>query len=46
MEILQHNGIMTRGVPRLTIAVVPGSGSGELEGLSGIVTIEIANGKH
>jgi uncharacterized protein DUF3224 len=44
--VLQHNGIMNRGVPQLTIAVVPDSGAGELTGLGGTMTIEIADGKH
>ena len=43
---LQHNGTMTRGAPSLTIAVVPDSGTGELTGLSGSMTIEIAAGVH
>jgi hypothetical protein len=43
---LQHNGIMNRGVPSLTISVVPDSGTGELTGLSGTATIDIAGGKH
>lgn len=44
--ILQHNGVMTRGTPELTIHVVPDSGTGELTGLSGKMTIENADGKH
>lgn len=44
--VLQHNGIMNRGTPQLTISVVPDSGTGQLEGLSGTMTIEIADGKH
>jgi hypothetical protein len=43
---LQHNGIMTRGEGKLTITVVPDSGTGELTGLSGSMSIDIANGKH
>jgi hypothetical protein len=43
---LQHSGTMTRGVPQLTITVVPDSGTGELLGLAGTMTIDIANGKH
>jgi len=41
---LQHNATMTRGVPSLNIIVVPDSGSGELTGLSGAMTITIAPG--
>ena len=43
---LQHNATMTRGEPTLNIIVVPDSGSGELQGLTGKMTINIANGKH
>ena len=41
---LQHNATMTRGAPALNIIVVPDSGSGELTGLSGRMTINIAPG--
>jgi hypothetical protein len=44
--ILQHSGTMTRGTPQLTITVVPDSGTGELMGLAGQMTIRIADGKH
>lgn len=44
--VLQHNGIMTRGEPQLSIAVVPDSGTGELAGLSGKMEIIIEGGKH
>ena len=44
--VLQHNGIMNRSVPSLTITVVPDSGTGELTGLEGTMTIEIASGQH
>ncbi len=43
---LQHSGTMTRGVPQLTITVVPDSGAGQLEGIAGKMTIKITNGKH
>jgi hypothetical protein len=43
---LQHLGVMTRGAPQLTIAVVPDSGTEQLAGLTGTMTIDIANGKH
>lgn len=43
---LQHSGLMDRGAPRLTIHVVPDSGTGELEGLAGQMTIEIDQGEH
>jgi hypothetical protein len=44
--ILQHSGTMTRGAPQLTIAVVPDSGTGELVGLSGKMSINNADGRH
>lgn len=37
---------MNRGAPELTITVVPDSGTGELVGLAGTMTIEIAEGVH
>lgn len=42
----QHNGVMDRGAPSLDLTVVPDSGSGDLAGLHGRMTIEIADGKH
>jgi hypothetical protein len=42
--ILQHSGTMTRGVPTLTVSVVPDSGTGELLGLTGMMTIKVENG--
>jgi hypothetical protein len=44
--MLQHSGTLTRGAPQLTITVVPDSGTGELTGISGAMTIDIADGKH
>jgi len=44
--ILQHNATMNRGTPSLSITVVPDSGTGQLEGLTGTMNIIIANGKH
>jgi len=41
---LQHNATMSSGVPSLNIIVVPGSGTGELAGLSGQMMINIAPG--
>lgn len=43
---LQHSSSMTRGVPQQSIRVVPGSGTDELKGLAGDLTITIADGKH
>lgn len=44
--VLQHNGLMTRGAPQLTITVVPDSGTGQLAGLAGQMAIKIEEGKH
>jgi len=44
--ILQHTATMTRGQGQLTITVVPDSGTNQLQGLSGKLTIKIDNGKH
>lgn len=44
--VLQHFGTMNRGNNRLILEVVPDSGTGDLVGLSGIMTIRIQDGKH
>jgi len=44
--VLQHWGSMNRGVPTLSIMVVPDSGTGELAGISGTLSINIIDGKH
>lgn len=44
--ILQHSGTMNRGAPKLLIVVVPDSGTGQLKGLAGTMTIDIVDGKH
>lgn len=43
---LQHNGLMARGVQQLNIVVVPDSGTGDLTGLAGAMTLEIVDGQH
>lgn len=43
---LQHNGLMARGVQELSIVVVPDSGTGQLTGLTGSLTLEIVDGQH
>lgn len=43
---LQHNATMHRGAFALNIIVVPGSGTDELEGLSGTMKIIFAGGGH
>jgi hypothetical protein len=44
--VLQHTGTMTRGEPKLEIDVVPDSGTDELTGLSGTMTISKVDGVH
>lgn len=44
--VLQHSGTMQQGVATLTITVVPGSGTEELQGLKGHMDILITSGKH
>jgi hypothetical protein len=44
---LQHTGVMTRGAGELTITVIPDTGTDQLSGLDGRMTITIApDGKH
>ena len=43
---LVHHGTMTRGVPNLSIAVVPDSGTGELVGIRGTMKVDIVDAKH
>jgi hypothetical protein len=45
--VLQHSGTMKGSARELTITIVPESGTGQLEGISGQMTIKIApDGKH
>ena len=44
--VLQHSGTMTRGTPQLSVTVVPDSGTDQLVGLAGRMTINITDGKH
>ena len=44
--ILQHTGVMNRGVPSLAVTVVPDSGTVELTGISGTLQIEIEGKAH
>ncbi|MGH7612633.1 MAG: DUF3224 domain-containing protein [Gemmatimonadales bacterium] len=44
--ILQHIGSMSRGVPTMNVTVVPDSGTDQLTGLAGRMTIIIADGMH
>lgn len=43
---LQHSATMNRGTPMLTIVVVPDSGTDELAGITGRMSIRIAENKH
>lgn len=43
---LQHAGLMDKGTPALTVNVVPDSGTGDLKGLKGTMTINAEGGKH
>jgi hypothetical protein len=44
--VLHHYGIMTGGQNRLILEVVPDSGTEELTGLTGTMTIDIRDKKH
>jgi hypothetical protein len=44
--VLQHFGTMNRGEDRLILEVVPDSGTGELSGLTGKMSINIEGGQH
>jgi Protein of unknown function (DUF3224) len=43
---VHHVGVMNRGVQSLVITVVPDSGTDELAGITGTMTIEIKDGTH
>lgn len=42
----QHTGTMDRGSPRLSISVVPDSGTGALAGIAGTFTLKEVDGVH
>ena len=44
--VLQHNGTMVGGTPHMIVTVVPESGTDELSGLAGTMTIHIVDGNH
>lgn len=44
--VLQHFGTMNQGKDHLVVEVVPGSGTDELQGLSGRLNINIESGQH
>ena len=43
---LQHNGVMDRGAASLSLTIVPDSGTGDLQGITGHMAIDITDGKH
>jgi Protein of unknown function (DUF3224) len=43
---IQHCGVMNRGVPQLSISIVPDSGVGDLAGITGTMAIRIEDGQH
>ncbi len=44
--VIQHMGTMDASGPKMTVGIVPGSGTGDLLGITGTFTIVIANGQH
>lgn len=44
--VLQHFGLMDAGEADLKVVIVPGSGTGELTGVSGTLTIDNEDGNH
>ena len=44
--VLQHSATMTRGTPQMSVTVVPDSGTGQLLGIAGAMTIRVEDGKH
>ncbi len=44
--VFQHSATMDRGSQELIIRVVPDTGTGELKGIAGTLSIEIAGGEH
>jgi hypothetical protein len=44
--VLQHSGTMNRGVPELSVTVIPDSGTDQLKGLTGRMTINRTDGNH
>jgi hypothetical protein len=44
--VLQHSGSSNRGATQLSVTVVPDSGTGQLVGIAGKMTITITDGKH
>lgn len=43
---LQHSATMDASGQKMTVIVVPGSGTGELKGITGVFSIHIEKGEH
>ncbi|GGI85944.1 hypothetical protein GCM10007973_23170 [Polymorphobacter multimanifer] len=43
---LAHLGLMDKGAPDLRVAIVPGSGTGDLAGIRGAMTLDVGGGRH
>lgn len=44
--LVVHRGVMTRGEPDLVVSIVPDSGTGELTGIEGAMTLIVGAGRH
>ncbi len=44
--LFQHSSVLDRGQPRQSIRVIPDSGTEELAGLRGDMTVDIVDGQH
>ena len=44
--VVHHAGTMTGGVDQLSIAIVPDSGTGQLSGIAGQMTLQVVGGEH
>lgn len=44
--VLQQFGVMSAGAPELRYEIAPGSGTGDLAGITGVVDLDIVDGVH
>ena len=44
--ILQHSGVMAPGMVKIDVVISPGSGTGELAGIQGVLEIRIEGQQH
>lgn len=44
--VIQHSGTMHAGVQQLSVSIVPDSGTGQLEGIEGTMTIRMVERQH